>query len=163
MNGTLTPGSHLQKQKKVSRVNQMKQQTLDTLYQELEAEMQSILGDMQVNEVGELPGQTRRFDQSLSFVEETEDSAVSTAPTESQEVRMSAYDKEVEEMLLNEEEQAKKKELWEAANGDWLRQQEEKRKEREQNGTRVTKRKKKQTVRILMGIEGRIVHSINIL
>lgn len=59
MNGTLTPGSHLQKQKKVSRVNQMKQQNLDELYQELEAEMQSILGDMQVNEMGELPGQTR--------------------------------------------------------------------------------------------------------
>ena len=36
MNGTLTPGSHLQKQKKVSRVNQMKQQNLDELYQELE-------------------------------------------------------------------------------------------------------------------------------
>lgn len=60
----------------------------------------------------------------------------------------SAYDKEVEEMLLNEEEQAKKKELWEAANGEWLRQQEEKRKERELNGTKVTKRKKKQAVRL---------------
>lgn len=51
-------------------------------------------------------------------------------------------------MLLNEEEQIKKKELWEAANGDWLRQQEEKRKEREQNGAKVTKRKKKQTVEL---------------
>lgn len=60
MNGTLTPGSHLQKQKKVSRVNQMKQQTLDSLYQELEAEMQTILADMQVNESGELPRQARR-------------------------------------------------------------------------------------------------------
>ena len=60
MNGTLTPGSHLQKQKKVSRVNQMKQQNLDELYQELEAEMQNVLNDLQVNEMGELPGQARR-------------------------------------------------------------------------------------------------------
>ena len=52
-NGTLTPGSHLQKQKKVSRVNQMKQQNLDLLYQELEAEMQSVLDEMQVTETGE--------------------------------------------------------------------------------------------------------------
>lgn len=59
MNGTLTPGSHLQKQKKVSRANQMKQQNLDELYQELETEMQAILGDMHVNEMGELPNQPR--------------------------------------------------------------------------------------------------------
>ena len=60
MNGTLTTGSHLQKQKKVSRVNQMKQQNLDELYQELEAEMQNVLNELHVNEMGELPGQPRR-------------------------------------------------------------------------------------------------------
>ena len=37
------------------------------------------------------------------------------------------YDAEVDEIMLNEEEQRKKKELWEAANGEWLKQQEEKR------------------------------------
>ena len=81
-------------------------------------------------------------------------------PTGTQETK-SAYDKEVEEMLLNEEEQAKKKELWEAANGEWLRQQEEKRKERELNGTKVTKRKKKQTVSLgrLCDVESRSVQT----
>lgn len=59
MNGTLTPGSHLQKQKKMSRVNQMKQQNLDVLYQELETEMQNVLNELNVNEMGELPGQQR--------------------------------------------------------------------------------------------------------
>ena len=60
-NGTLTPGSHLQKQKKVSRVNQMKQQNLDLLYQELEAEMQSVLDEMQVTETGEPVSPSRNF------------------------------------------------------------------------------------------------------
>ena len=64
-----------------------------------------------------------------------------------QQLVAGAYDAEVEEMFLSEEEQKKKMELWEAANGDWLRQQEEKRKEKEAHGTKVTKRKKKVSVR----------------
>ena len=72
--------------------------------------------------------------------------------------------KEVEEMILNEEEQEKKRILWEAANGEWLKQQEEKRKEKEKNGAHVTKRKKKQTVRNKNeSIMNRIVLNINIL
>jgi hypothetical protein len=57
-----------------------------------------------------------------------------------------SYDLEVKEMLLNEEEQKKKQELWESVNGEWLRQQEEKRKEKELNGKKVTKRKKRTSV-----------------
>lgn len=57
MNGTITPGSHLQKQKKSSKSNQVKQQDLDNLYKELETEMKSILSDMHVSALGELPGQ----------------------------------------------------------------------------------------------------------
>ena len=57
------------------------------------------------------------------------------------------YDAEVDEIMLNEEEQRKKKELWEAANGEWLKQ-EEKRKQREASGKQVTKRKKKPAVGI---------------
>ena len=54
--------------------------------------------------------------------------------------------------------------LWEAANGEWLKQQEEKRKEKEKNGAHVTKRKKKQTVRNkIESIMNRIVLNINIL
>ena len=59
LNGTITPGSHLQKQKKSSKSNQVKQQDLDNLYKELESEMKSILSDMHVSALGELPGQTR--------------------------------------------------------------------------------------------------------
>lgn len=58
LNGTITPGSHLQKQKKSSKSNQVKQQDLDNLYKELESEMKSILSDMHVSALGELPGQT---------------------------------------------------------------------------------------------------------
>ena len=58
LNGTITPGSHLQKQKKSSKTNQVKQQDLDNLYKELESEMKSILSDMHVSALGELPGQT---------------------------------------------------------------------------------------------------------
>mgnify|MGYP006911666984 FL=1 len=57
LNGTITPGSHLQKQKKSSKSNQVKQQDLDNLYKELESEMKSILSDMHVSALGELPGQ----------------------------------------------------------------------------------------------------------
>ena len=58
LNGTITPGSHQQKQKKSSKSNQVKQQDLDNLYKELESEMKSILSDMHVSALGELPGQT---------------------------------------------------------------------------------------------------------
>lgn len=69
-------------------------------------------------------------------------------PEESEEASVSGkeYDAEVDEIMLNEEEQRKKKELWEAANGEWLKQQEEKRKQREASGKQVTKRKKKPAV-----------------
>lgn len=60
LNGTITPGSHLQKQKKSSKSNQVKQQDLDNLYKELESEMKSILSDMHVSALGELPGQASR-------------------------------------------------------------------------------------------------------
>lgn len=56
LNGTITPGSHLQKQKKSSKSNQVKQQDLDNLYKELESEMKSILSDVHVSARGELPG-----------------------------------------------------------------------------------------------------------
>ena len=55
-------------------------------------------------------------------------------------------DREVVKEGVSEEEQKKKMELWEAANGDWIRQQEEKRKEKEARGAKMTKRKKKVNV-----------------
>ncbi|KAK8824438.1 hypothetical protein WA577_006835 [Blastocystis sp. JDR] len=145
LNGTITPGSHLQKQKKSSKSNQVKQQDLDNLYKELESEMKSILSDMHVSALGELPGQTNEGGETLLPLNDEllmPHSEASEEGTQT-ETQGKEYDAEVDEIMLNEEEQRKKKELWEAANGEWLKQQEEKRKQREASGKQVTKRKKK--------------------
>ena len=170
MNGTITPGSHLQKQKKSSKSNQMKQQDLEQMYRELESEMQTILSDMNVTSLGELPGQPCSAWFPSSRVAEANDDLLPLsddmmiphpllqppmAVRDPPEVAMAkVYDAEVDEMMLNEEEQQKKKELWEAANGEWLRQQEEKRKQREASGKQVTKRKKKPAVGVERECEG---------
>ena len=160
LNGTITPGSHLQKQKKSSKSNQVKQQDLDNLYKELESEMKSILSDMHVSALGELPGPACGGGGRAGSVDEGGEtllplnderlmphSEASEEGTQT-ETQGKEYDAEVDEIMLNEEEQRKKKELWEAANGEWLKQQEEKRKQREASGKQVTKRKKKPAVGI---------------
>ena len=159
--GTITPGSHLQRQKKVSRTNLIKQHELDMLYKELEEEMQAVLCEQSsqtpktqatepsqevepihtLNEGLEHPLLDPMAPVAQGMVETQE-----TPAKDVQEVVATAYDAEVDEMFLTEEEQQKKMELWEAANGEWLRQQEEKRKEKEARGARVTKRKKKSAV-----------------
>lgn len=50
-------------------------------------------------------------------------------------------------MLLSEEEQKKKRELWEAENREWLDERERKRKERESNQHTTRKRQKRQVYR----------------
>lgn len=50
-------------------------------------------------------------------------------------------------MLLSEEEQKKKRELWEAENREWLDERERKRKERESNQHTTRKRQKRQVCR----------------
>lgn len=176
-NGTITPGSHLQRQKKVSRTNLVKQQDLESMYHELEEEMKAVLyGKSQTASQVERPSDhavttMNELDQTLmdplAISSGVADSAISggegvigvnevatgnegivrVSEQDVQQLVAGAYDAEVEEMFLSEEEQKKKMELWEAANGDWLRQQEEKRKEKEAHGTKVTKRKKKVSVR----------------
>ncbi|KNB43911.1 transcription factor IIIB [Blastocystis sp. subtype 4] len=161
-NGTITPGSHLQRQKKISRTNLVKQQDLESLYRELEEEMKAVLyGKSQSASQAEQPPERavttmNELDQTLiepsheaeGESHKTEDrevvkEGVTAKEAEVQQAVAGAYDAEVEEMFLSEEEQKKKMELWEAANGDWIRQQEEKRKEKEARGAKMTKRKKK--------------------
>ncbi|KAK8804579.1 hypothetical protein WA588_004789 [Blastocystis sp. NMH] len=156
--GTITPGSHLQRQKKASRTNLIKQHELDMLYKELEEEMQAVLCEQssqtqktQATEPSQEVQPIHTLNEGLEHplldpmapvahgMAETQE----TPAKDVQEVVATAYDAEVDEMFLTEEEQQKKMELWEAANGEWLRQQEEKRKEKEARGARVTKRKKK--------------------
>jgi singapore isolate B (sub-type 7) whole genome shotgun sequence assembly, scaffold_12 len=164
-NGTITPGSHLQRQKKISRTNLVKQQDLESLYRELEEEMKAVLyGKSQSASQAEQPPERavttmNELDQTLiepsheaeGESHKTEDrevvkEGVTAKEAEVQQAVAGAYDAEVEEMFLSEEEQKKKMELWEAANGDWIRQQEEKRKEKEARGAKMTKRKKKVNV-----------------
>ena len=150
--GTITPGSHLQRQKKASRTNLIKQHELDMLYKELEEEMQAVLCEQssQTQKTQATEPSQEGLDHPLldpmapvaHGMAETQE----TPAKDVQEVVATAYDAEVDEMFLTEEEQQKKMELWEAANGEWLRQQEEKRKEKEARGARVTKRKKKSAV-----------------
>ena len=159
--GTITPGSHLQRQKKASRTNLIKQHELDMLYKELEEEMQAVLCEQssqtqktQATEPSQEVEPIHTLNEGLEHplldpmapvahgMAETQE----TPAKDVQEVVATAYDAEVDEMFLTEEEQQKKMELWEAANGEWLRQQEEKRKEKEARGARVTKRKKKSSV-----------------
>ena len=86
----------------------------------------------------------------------------SEADAEKQKEESRPIDPEVEDMFLSEEEQKKKRELWLASNGDWLKRQEEKRKEQEQSGKKVTKRKKRTTVREGGALNGRIERSTDI-
>ena len=174
--GTITPGSHLQRQKRTSRTNMIKQHELDLLYKELEEEMQAVLCEQsqtqktQATEASqevepihalsegldhplldpltpEAQAMTQTMTQTMTETQETQE----TSAKDVQEAVATAYDAEVDEMFLTEEEQQKKMELWEAANGEWLRQQEEKRKEKEARGARVTKRKKKSAVGVEEG------------
>ena len=173
--GTITPGSHLQRQKKASRTNLIKQHELDLLYKELEEEMQAVLCEQssqtqktQATEPSQEVEPIHTLNESLDHplldpirdpirdpmpdamppVAQGMAETPETPAKDVQEVVATAYDAEVDEMFLTEEEQQKKMELWEAANGEWLRQQEEKRKEKEARGARVTKRKKKPAVGI---------------
>ena len=157
--GTIAPGSHLQKQKKASPSSLLKQHDLELLYQELESEMTAVLNTF--NTPSQLSGE---FDSS-GVVSQNDNALGLQSGVESSQLGKDAkegdlrdakdamdasvtqvYDAEVDEMLLSEEEQKKKRELWLAANGDWLKQQEEKQKERELSGKKVTKRKKRTTV-----------------
>ena len=157
--GTIAPGSHLQKQKKASPSSLLKQHDLELLYQELESEMTAVLNTF--NTPSQLSGE---FDSS-GVVSQNDNVLGLQSGVESSQRGKDAkegdlrdakdamdasvtqvYDAEVDEMLLSEEEQKKKRELWLAANGDWLKQQEEKQKERELSGKKVTKRKKRTTV-----------------
>ena len=169
----------MQRQKKVSRTNLVKQQDLESMYRELEEEMKAVLyGKSQTaSQTASQTGQSsehavttmNELDQAIidpadgadgadSTNDKTEGRDVTKEGMTAKEAEMQlavagAYDAEVEEMFLSEEEQKKKMELWEAANGDWLRQQEEKRKEKEAHGAKTTKRKKKVNVENGMWIE----------
>lgn len=192
--GTIAPGSHLQRQKRVSPSSLLRQHDLEQMYQELEMEMTSVLAALNAQQNG---GNGSEGMTGTSLVEtgklrdgdgknkegndeaengngnenesELQDSMQGVLPNESnankesekkggkgekekegKEEEANPIDPEVEDMFLSEEEQKKKRELWLASNGDWLKRQEEKRKEREQSGKKVTKRKKRTTV----GVEG---------
>lgn len=157
--GTIAPGSHLQKQKKASPSSLLKQHDLELLYQELESEMTAVLNTFstpsQLSGEFDSSGVVSQNDNALGLQSGVESSQRGKDAKEGDlrdaKDAMDAsvtqvYDAEVDEMLLSEEEQKKKRELWLAANGDWLKQQEEKQKERELSGKKVTKRKKRTTV-----------------
>lgn len=157
--GTIAPGSHLQKQKKASPSSLLKQHDLELLYQELESEMTAVLNTFntpsQLSGEFDSSGVVSQNDNALGLQSGVE-SSQSGKDAKEEDLRdakdamdpsvTQVYDAEVDEMLLSEEEQKKKRELWLAANGDWLKQQEEKQKERELSGKKVTKRKKRTTV-----------------
>ena len=157
--GAIAPGSHLQKQKKASPSSLLKQHDLELLYQELESEMTAVLNTFntssQLSGEFDSSGVVSQNDNALDLQGRVE-SAQSVKDAKDGDLRdvkdamdvsvTQVYDAEVDEMLLSEEEQKKKRELWLEANGDWLKQQEEKQKERELNGKKVTKRKKRTTV-----------------
>ena len=157
--GTIAPGSHLQKQKKASPSSLLKQHDLELLYQELESEMTAVLNTFntpsQLSGEFDSSGVVSQNDNALGLQSGVESSqsgkdAKEGDPSDAKDAMdpsvTQVYDAEVDEMLLSEEEQKKKRELWLAANGDWLKQQEEKQKERELSGKKVTKRKKRTTV-----------------
>lgn len=130
------------------------------LYKELEEEMQAVLCEQSQTQKTQTTEQSQEVEpihtlnegldhpllDPMAPVAQGMAETPETPAKDVQEVVATAYDAEVDEMFLTEEEQQKKMELWEAANGEWLRQQEEKRKEKEARGARVTKRKKKSAV-----------------
>ena len=186
--GTIAPGSHLQRQKRVSPSSLLRQHDLEQMYQELEMEMTSVLAALNAQQNGE-NGNEGMPDSNLEEMGKLEErneknkegsdemgngngnengganeselqgglpnanNANNTnkegeQKEEGKEEEANAIDPEVEDMFLSEEEQKKKRELWLASNGDWLKRQEEKRREREQSGKKVTKRKKRTPVSV---------------
>lgn len=188
--GTIAPGSHLQRQKRVSPSSLLRQHDLEQMYQELEMEMTSVLAalnaqqngengnegmpDSNLEEMGKLEERNGKNKEGSDEMgngngNENENGGANESELqgglpnannanntnkegeqkeEGKEEEANAIDPEVEDMFLSEEEQKKKRELWLASNGDWLKRQEEKRREREQSGKKVTKRKKRTPVSV---------------
>lgn len=99
----------------------------------------------EMQERGDSPSMVMTMSLSEGMPQGGATSSVETM-NEFNKVLEEVYDEEVESMLLNEEEQERKLALWKAANSDWLKEQERRKKEKEAQGVRTTKRKKKQTV-----------------